>query len=349
MADVVTSARQHDARHRRAAHRDDLLRTIKEHRLLLALELRGRWTGAGTDLAAICQYAIEPAGKMLRPLLLLESAIAVGGQSRQVLPAAVGAECGHVASLIHDDIIDHDDLRRGKPSVQHAYGIDAAIVAGDTLIFDLFLGLAECRETGVPEGRIVRALTAVAKAGIDMCLGQSLESELCRSRCFDVDRYMHVAELKTAAFFRGACEIGAILGGGGAEHVASLAAYGLNIGTAFQIWDDLLAFAGGNDAGKPQTSDIRNGRLTLPVILAHRFASARDQRVIEHALSGAGEAADGLHAVQRIAEVSGALGRARQVASMKARMAQSALLSIPASDSRERLEHLCDLALERTS
>jgi DNA-binding IclR family transcriptional regulator len=183
----------------------------------VADELERRWAGGADALDAICYYSLVPTGKLFRPILLLDSAQAVGGDPMAVLPAAAGAECGHVASLIHDDIIDQDDLRPGRPSVQSKYGINDAIVAGDALIFDLFASLAECRRTGVPDSRVARALGAVAHAGLDLCRGQSLAAELTASRRFDAATYIQVAILKTAAFFRGACESGAVLGGGSSE------------------------------------------------------------------------------------------------------------------------------------
>lgn len=322
---------------------------IEQHRLQVALALRNRWSAPEGSLNLICRYALEPAGKMLRPLLLLDSALAVGGELAPVLPAAAGAECGHVASLIHDDIIDHDDHRRGKPSVQYAYGVDAAIIAGDALIFDLFVGLAECRDAGVRDGRVVSALKAVARAGIDLCHGQLLEFELSRDRRFDVEACLRVAELKTAAFFRGACESGAILGGGDEEAIRALAVYGASLGSAFQIQDDLLPFVSeARLTGKSATSDLRNGRLTLPVVLAHDLGGERDRAVIEDCLSGHRDLAHTFAVLRDVIERTGALATAAKMALDRARTAQDALRALPASASRERLGHFADLAVERS-
>src|SRR5438874_12820396 len=118
---------------------------------LVESKLAGDWNPAGRRLDSACRHALLPGGKLVRPLMLLESAGAVGGDVESVLPAAAGAEAGHVASLVHDDIIDGDDTRRGRPSVHAAFGMDDAIVAGDALIFYLFAGLAECARLGVPD------------------------------------------------------------------------------------------------------------------------------------------------------------------------------------------------------
>src|ERR1039457_2551623 len=177
-------------------------------------ELVKRWMGDLDNLHVICKHALVPAGKLFRPMLLLESALAVGGEIEHVLPAAVGSEYGHTASLIHDDIIDSDDMRRGRPSVHRKFGTENAIIAGDSLIFRLFLCLAECRHTQVSADRIVAALEIAAMSGIDMCRGQSMESEITANSIRDLNCYLEMIELKSAALFRAACQCGAVLGGG---------------------------------------------------------------------------------------------------------------------------------------
>lgn len=319
---------------------------------LVSAELTQRWANGSTTLDSICQYALVPTGKLFRPALLLESALAVGGVLECVLPAAVGAECGHVASLIHDDIIDGDDLRRGRPSVQYKYGAGDAIVAGDALIFDLFASLAECRTAGVTASRVVSALEAVARAGIDLCRGQSLEAEICREVRLDADAYLTMAGLKTAAYFRGACECGAILGGGSPEVVEALSRYGDHLGLAFQIQDDLLPYISDTQAmGKPVTSDVKNGRLTLPVILAHQLGRPAQQRFIEDALTcGCGdeeEAARTLAVLDELVRGTGALAATAAVARDYAQRARAALLALPPTPSRERLCRLADLVIDR--
>jgi geranylgeranyl diphosphate synthase type I len=316
--------------------------------LLLQAELARNWSDRRTALDEVCRHALLPAGKLFRPVLLLISAQAVGGDAACVLPAAVGAECGHVASLIHDDIIDGDTVRRGRPSVPHKYGIPDAIVAGDALIFHLFARLAECRQTGVPEGRVAAAVAALADAGVDLCQGQSLESELHRSRVFDLASYVTMIRLKTASSFRAAGEIGAILGGGTAEEVTALRGYGDALGTAFQIHDDLLPYTSDSrTAGKAATSDIRNGRATLPVILAYRAGTDPDRELIDECLAGAGDPAVTLDRMTDVLARTGAIAAAADVARQRARWARRALDVLPPTGSRDTLAHYADLAIER--
>lgn len=315
---------------------------------LVGEAIEQRWPRGSSLLDTICRYALVPYGKLFRPVLLLESALAVGGNPHAVLPAAVGAECGHVASLIHDDIIDDDDLRRGRASVQHKFGIGDAIVAGDALIFDMFAGLAECHERGVPDSQVVRALESVARAGIDLCRGQSLEAEICRSLTFDAALYVTMARLKTASFFRGACESGAILGGGPAAWVTALAAYGDQLGVAFQIHDDLLTYTSNSVAtGKPDTSDIHNGRLTLPVILAYETARPADRDRIKAALNSHDDAIEALATLREVLTSTGAVAAATRIARGYATSARDALEVVPPTASRDRLIWLADQVINR--
>ncbi|MEU9191886.1 polyprenyl synthetase family protein [Streptomyces hundungensis] len=216
-------------------------------------ELERRWPAGATGVEEVCRDALLPPGKLFRPCLLLASAQAVGGDPMKALPAAIAAEYGHVASLIHDDIIDADTVRRGRPAAHRKYGADEALIAGDLLFFSVFEGLAECRDRGIPADRVVDAVGAIARAGTDLGRGQSLEARLTGSRVFEVGQYLEMVRLKTAALFRAACEIGGILGGGGPSALAALVSYANHLGVAFQVHDDLL----------PYTSD-RTARARLP-------------------------------------------------------------------------------------
>ncbi len=314
----------------------------------VAAELARRWGDEQGLLASMCAHALVPAGKLFRPILLLESALAVGGDIEVVLPAAVGAECGHVASLVHDDIIDHDELRRGRPSVQHEFGVDNAIVAGDALIFDLFAALAECRATGARTDRIVAALEVVARCGIDLCRGQTLEAELCERMDFDLDAYLTMVRLKTAALFMGACACGALLAGGDEAMVHALGEYARNLGCAFQIHDDVLSYTRATDVlGKPDTSDIRNGRLTLPVILAYQAASPAERLAITDLLAGDGDAAQRREELVTRLDRAGAVTAAADTAREYSRKAIAALQGLEPTASRDRLCGFAEAAVNR--
>lgn len=313
-------------------------------------ELARRWPADIDRLQAICRYALLPAGKLFRPRLLLESALAVGGMVEHVLPAAVGSEYGHTASLIHDDIIDSDEKRRGRASVHHKFGVENAIIAGDSLIFHLFLCLAECRRVGVSAERVVTALEIAASSGIDMCRGQSLESEITENSILDLDCYMTMIELKSGALFRSVCQCGAVLGGGSDESVATMGDYGKHLGIAFQIIDDLFPFTGDSETiGKPTISDVRNRRLTLPILLAYQNGGSAEARQLDRTFSGELDPGEALVAATGTLERTGMLQATRDIAQEHAVRAKEALAVLAPTPSRERLGWLADQAVERVS
>lgn len=320
------------------------------HAALIWHLLADRWDGEHGLLGEMCRHALVTPGKLFRPVLLLQSALAVGGLVEPVLLAALGTEIGHVASLVHDDIIDADEIRRGKLAVHAKFGAADAIVAGDALLFDLFRCLAECRKFGAPDSRIVTALEVVAQAGIDLCRGQSLESELTTTASLDLDLYTEMARLKTGALFSGACRVGGVLSGGSAEEVSALGRYGDELGIAFQMCDDILAYIGNSDEniGKSMLSDIRNRRMTLPVILAYQHAGPEDRKLLSDGLGGSkADPAAVFTGIRQVMVRTGAIGHARDIAVAHASAATAALGALAPSASREQLAEYAGRAINR--
>lgn len=310
--------------------------------------LNCRWSEGKYMVDEMCRHALAVPGKMFRPTLLLLSAVAVGGKAEHVLSAAVGTEIGHVASLVHDDIIDDDDLRRGQPTVHAKFGSDNAIVAGDALIFDLFRSLAECYRAGAEAARVVAALEIVSTAGIELCRGQSLEFELTQTSSNDVGQYLEMIRLKTGALFSGACQAGAALGGGADEEIAALGRYGDELGIAFQICDDLLGYvSSGQATGKSADSDIRNKRMTLPIILACSNSAPEVRTTIMQMLDPEREAAYALAEIRLLLEESGALERSGAIARKHAKMAKDSLSTLVPSLYRDYLADYADRAIDR--
>jgi geranylgeranyl pyrophosphate synthase len=277
----------------------------------LSAECERRFPVAAQALLAIHRYAMFPPGKLLRPLLVLESVLAVGGDAERVLPAAIGFECAHVASLIHDDIIDHDDTRRGRASVHHRFGLERAIVAGDSLFFQWFDALGECLVRGVPAEQVAAAMRIQAMTGMEVCRGAELELSMCGNIHCGVDCYLEMARLKTAVLLSGACRAGAVLGGAGPEHerARTLGEFGEALGLAFQIRDDLLPYDSGPEPmDKPAGSDLQNHRPTLPLLLAHAAGTHDDRALIEHALSATADSTVAHAHILRVIHRTGAYG-----------------------------------------
>ncbi|GAA2608562.1 polyprenyl synthetase family protein [Streptomyces axinellae] len=279
-----------------------------------------RWLSASGDdrLADVHRWALLPSGKLLRPLLLLTSTGVVGGRYEQVMPVAVGVELAHVASLVHDDIIDHDDLRRGRASVRHRFGTAQAILGADSLFFSLFQQLGECRRRGVPDAAVVEVMELLARAGREAASGVVLEMTLSGpppatpvpadggggeggddgeggegggdgegdNGDTEVAGYLEMVRLKSASLLRAACHAGAVLGGASRAQAEVLSQYGQALGIAFQIRDDLLPYRRGPQPDdKPFDSDLRNQRPALPLLLAHRMGTPADRALLA-ALAG---------------------------------------------------------------
>lgn len=319
------------------------------HTALLWDRLSHRWGGEQGLLGDMCRHALVSPGKLFRPVLLLQSAEAVGGRIEHVLPAALGTEIGHVASLVHDDIIDGDDIRRGQPAVHAKFTTGDAIVAGDALLFDLFRCLAECRRAGAADSLIVTALEVVSQAGIDLCRGQSLEAELTVTASQDLARYTEMVRLKTGALFSGACRVGAVLGGGHPDEIAALGRFGDQLGIAFQMCDDLLTYVGHSDEaiGKSLLSDIRNRRMTLPVIVAYREAGPAVRQLLDEARDPRRDPALALDSIRLALARSGAIGRSREIAAAHASAAREALGRLRPGRSRDELARYATRAINR--
>jgi geranylgeranyl diphosphate synthase type I len=284
---------------------------------------------------------------LFRPILLIESACAVGGTIEAVLPAAAGAEGAHVASLVHDDIIDGDLLRRGRPATHAAFGVDDALVGGDALIFYLFMSLARCAKN-IESDRIVEAMAVAATAGIHLCQGQLLEAHITATYDHRLSRYLDMIEGKTAALFRAACQIGAVLGGGAEHHSQALGRYGTMLGLAFQAHDDLLPYLSDPEVtGKPATSDLINRRLTLPILLCRADADAALAAELDGLLTGHDEVDRRFARLRTILNDSGALQRASAMAQTYAEEALATLRVLEPSPSKDSLEFFARSVADR--
>jgi geranylgeranyl pyrophosphate synthase len=298
---------------------------------------------SGLALQRMMHHALFPSGKMLRPLMLVAAHVTAGGEAAQVLPAALGSEYGHVGSLVHDDIIDGDEIRRGKPSVMSAFGIPEALVAGDGLIFMLFAAIVRCGERGIEPDPIARAVGVMAAAGVELCRGQLLESEVSERSNFDQDTYFSVIQGKTASYFEAVCRAGAVLASAGDEETELLATFGRHFGLAFQIQDDLLPYRSlASLAGKPVDSDLTNGRITLPVVLAYQVATSRERRLIAQLHRPGGGEARLVEAVKRIVGRPENMARCATHEEYHMREAREAIEAFPASPGRAFLNAMIE-------
>jgi geranylgeranyl pyrophosphate synthase len=305
-------------------------------------EIARRWPDHEAGMNTAHRHALVPPGKLLRPLLMLRSALAVGGALYQVLPAAVGFEAVHVGSLIHDDIIDEDTERRGRPAVHVSFGPSRAIIAGNALYFEWFTSLGECVRRAIPTDRVARAMQVQAEAGVELCRGAFDEVEMAGDLDRTVEEYLCVARAKTAVLFEAACKVGAILAGADAPAVDALGQFGHHLGIAFQIRDDLLPF-GPTATGKPHTSDVRNQRPTLPLLLAYRRADPTVRDAIRSTLLDEADPSSALARMRVLLDAMGSLDEAHSLADRHTRQAGDALGRLPSNTHTAALRELAGL------
>lgn len=306
---------------------------------LVRTEVESRWPAGVSGLDEIVRHGLMPFGKLMGPWLLFQSSLAVGGEISPVLPAAVAVECVQVGAMMHDDFIDSDTERRGQEAAWSRFGAPAAVVGGNGLFFHGFAALARCRQTGVPDDRISRGLALLADAGLRIGDAALREIRMGRGRC-SIDAYLRMIEDKSGALLWMACGLGAVLSGADEQSMRALRTYSDQLGVGYQIRDDLMAYDG-TRAGKPNISDLRNGRPTLPVLVAHRRAPASEQLRIEQLL------ADELLPVQERYEEMATIVRkydgvvqARTISHRYARLAAEALDGLPPGEHRDALADL---------
>jgi geranylgeranyl diphosphate synthase, type I len=259
--------------------------TAEQVRTALATAFADCWCGDAGGIDAVARYAITAPGKLLRPRLLCHTALALGGRMETAVPAAIGLEAAHVGSLVHDDIIDHDTVRRRRPAVHKAFGVETAIIAGNALYFSWFAALDECGRNGATDRQIAVATRIQARTGAAVCRGAAAELSMAGSFRHDISAYVTMARGKTGALMACACHIGAIMADSSSELAGAARRYGESLGLAFQIRDDLLPYTAPRSMGKPTDSDLRNRRPTLPVLLGMKMADAAQRQTMEEILT----------------------------------------------------------------
>lgn len=297
------------------------------------------------NLAEASVYLTRAGGKMLRPALTLITAEAVGGSHKSALRPAAAIELIHTFSLIHDDIMDQDDMRRGMPSVHKVWGDDVAILAGDTLFskaFEIIIG-----NVGTSPEQNNKALATVADACVKICEGQALDMGF--EERFDVaeEEYMEMIFKKTGALIAAATKAGAIMGGASDEVIDAMYDYGRLIGLAFQIQDDYLDLASDEETlGKPIGSDIGKGKMT--VIAIKGLTSDDSGRLLEILKDDENSPEDIGEAIGILTDC-GAIEYARNLALDSVNQAKELLEILDDSSFKHTLANIADFVLERSA
>ncbi|MDY9922908.1 short chain isoprenyl diphosphate synthase IdsA [Methanobacterium sp.] len=293
------------------------------------------------------EHLVKAGGKKLRPSLVVLSSEAVGGPVGSALKTGAAVELIHTFSLIHDDIMDQDEKRRGKPSVHVLWGEPMAILAGDTLFSKAFSTVLKSEEDGVAPEKILPALHTVVDSCVKICEGQAMDMGFAERTDVREEEYLTMIYKKTAALIAAATKAGAILGGGTPEQVEALAEYGRLIGMAFQIQDDYLDVASSEeDLGKPVGSDIVEGKMTLLVVHALSQATPDDRERLLTILKEEGD--ENVSEAMDILEKYGSIHYAWKVAQEDVNQAKKLLDILDDSPAKESLLRVADFVLERS-
>ncbi len=288
----------------------------------------------------ISNYIVSAGGKRIRPRLVLMFAGALGytGTDRHTLAAIV--EFIHTATLLHDDVVDESSLRRGRSTANAVFGNAASVLVGDFLYSRAFQMMVSMNN--------LRVLDVLADATNVIAEGEVLQLLNLHDADLAVDDYLRVIRYKTAKLFEASARLGAVLAGAAPEIEEACADYGRALGTAFQLVDDLLDYDGEtHELGKNVGDDLREGKPTLPLLLALARGNEQERGVVRHAIEH-GEVAR-LDEVVAIVRRTGALEAARALARDESTLARERLGVLPASPEREALLDLCARSVDRSS
>ncbi len=315
----------------------DLLAPIDDDMKAMDAVIRARLDSEVVLIRTIGEYIVAAGGKRMRPAMLLMVARALGyqGTTHHLLAAVV--EFIHTATLLHDDVVDESDMRRGRQTANAVFGNAASVLVGDYLYSRSF-------EMMVESGSMP-AMTVLSAATTVIAEGEVLQLLNVHDPDVSLERYLQVVRYKTAKLFEAAAQVGAIVAGATPEQQAAAAAYGRHIGTAFQLVDDVLDYGGNAEAlGKNVGDDLREGKPTLPLIRVMEVGTPAQRFLVHDAiLHGDGD----FEAVARAVQETDALEYTRKAAVAEAELARSALGDWPLSIHRDSLLELCSFAVSR--
>ena len=326
------------------------------------LELGKDWEGYGQAirdalynnnnlLTKINEYIIDTAGKQLRPVLCLLSAQASGTVSQMTYECAAVCEIIHTATLLHDDVADNSDIRRGVPTVKAAFSPAASVLTGDYwLAKGLYLLIEKCN-TGI--------LELFTKALHDLSVGEIIQMEKAEDLDTILEDYYRIIECKTASLFVAAVKSGAISAGAGKKDVDALAEYAYHLGVAFQMRDDIFDYSPKIDTGKLAGADIKERKITLPLLCAFSNAPQDEKEMrklingIENTVTKGGEitAADKeiINRISGFVNSNNGIASAQQILEQHIANAVAAISALPESKAKERLVQLAEYVGSRNN
>lgn len=290
-------------------------------------------------IESMAEYIIASGGKRLRPMLAVLAARACGYQGEKHAHVAAVVEFIHTATLLHDDVVDASELRRGRDTANTIWGNEATVLVGDFIFSRAFEMMVE-----VGQMRVMEILSTTSNR---IAEGEVMQLLNCNDPDTNEQRYMQVIQCKTAKLFEGAAQLGAILAGQPQEVEKACAAYGMHLGIAFQLVDDVLDYrATSDEMGKNLGDDLAEGKPTLPIIHAMQNGNEEQVRLLREVIERGGR--DQLDQVLEIIEQTNALAYTEEVAKREAQAAIEQLAHLPQNEHTQALAALAEFSVART-
>ncbi|MBA4312849.1 MAG: polyprenyl synthetase family protein [Chlorobiaceae bacterium] len=290
-------------------------------------------------------YVLSIGGKRIRAILTLLACEAVGGRASIAMDAAVAIEILHNFTLVHDDIMDHAELRRGKPTVHKKWDENVAILAGDEMIAQAYHILLNTNST-----RIKSILDVYTDALVQVCEGQGFDKEFETKQSVSIEDYFMMISKKTGRVIAASAEMGALVGGGSDAQVVALRKYGESLGKAFQVMDDLLDINGSTEEfGKKIGGDIQEGKKTFLLLKAIEKSKGRERKILKSIVPGSVKSENEIRQIKYIYINSGAIEAAQSEVKQSTLRANRMLGRLPESQAKSMLLWLSSQLLDRTS
>lgn len=320
---------------------------IEKNAKIVNKHLNSKLKGNPKKLYDAASHLIVHGGKRLRPYMVMRSCQILGGKISNAMPAASAVEMIHNFTLVHDDIMDNDEIRHGVPTVHKKFGMPIAILAGDVLFSKAYQVIANSKLSPVSTTQLVSRL---AKACVDVCEGQLLDVKMAEDEKIPTQaEYITMIGKKTAALFDVSCAMGAICATNEKRDISNLSSFGRNLGIAFQITDDLIGVMGDpRVTQKPVGNDLREGKKSLPILMAIKSAKGKDKKIILKAFGNSKATRNNLN---KAVDVIRSLGIEEDVRNQALKYAEKAEKSLAnySGSAKTELVALLDFVVKRTT
>jgi geranylgeranyl pyrophosphate synthase len=320
------------------ASSQDLDSIIQKYRAAIEKAIKETLLAQGSPLSKEVQSVMEAGGKRLRPVVALMTCEAVSGDFSRAIPAALSYELAHEASLVQDDIFDDSDLRHDRKTVHKRQGMIIAILVSDLMIFEIFAQLSKYESSELSKAKIAKLMTYISTAANLTIKGEFLEAKYATKASFTEEEYLEVAKLKTGSLLAATAASGALVGGATDSIVDSMYQFGMNLGVAFQIQDDILDITGDqSQLGKPVMKDLQNNVCNIVLINALEKADALRKNQINSMLYKKWFAMSDVRSLQSLLKELKSVDYASSLAGRHTAASRECLSSLQASQVKDQL------------